>query len=84
MRTTDNEGDEELNLVTVGPNPAHETVTVWGEYKKLEIVDVQGKVRITKPAGNGGEIDIRQLSAGVYFVPIETRQGKQGIKLVVG
>lgn len=80
---TDNEDVEELNLVTVGPNPAHESVTVWGEYKKLEIVDVQGKVRITKLAGNNDVIDIRQLAAGVYFVRIETKQGQQVRKLVV-
>lgn len=83
VRMTDNEGDEELNLVTVGPNPAHESVMVWGEYKKLEIVDLQGKVRLTRPAGNGGVIDIRHLAAGVYFVRIATAQGNQVRKLVV-
>ncbi len=83
VRMTANGEDTEAALVNITPNPAHESVTVLGEYRKIEIVDVQGKVRLTSPAGKDGNLDISNLAAGVYFVRIETTRGQQVSKLIV-
>ncbi len=80
--TVGNETEEEY-LLSVWPNPARETVWIAGEYRKLEILDMQGKVRLTQPAGKDGQLDISAFPAGVYFMRFETARGQKIRKLVV-
>ncbi|MCM1042293.1 MAG: choice-of-anchor J domain-containing protein [Bacteroides sp.] len=79
---TANEG-KDMAMVSVAPNPAHGTVMISGEYTKLEILDLQGKVRLSRAAGNGETLDISGLAAGIYMVRIATASGTQVQKLVV-
>ena len=74
---------EEAFLISIWPNPAHNTVWISGEYGKLEILDMHGKVRLGKEAGKDGSLDISHLAAGVYFIRIETTGGQQVRKLIV-
>lgn len=77
-----NEFEKELDFA-IWPNPAHGTVSIRGEYEKLEIVDLQGKVRIVRNAGTDGTLDISALHAGVYFVRVKTSAGTIVKKLMV-
>lgn len=80
--TVGNETEEEY-LFSVWPNPAHETVWITGEYNKVEVLDMQGKVQLTQPAGKDGQLDVSAFPAGVYFVRFETARGRKIRKLVV-
>ncbi|MCM1531295.1 MAG: choice-of-anchor J domain-containing protein [Bacteroides sp.] len=77
-----NEGQDKA-MVVVSPNPAHETVKVSGQYTRLEILDLQGKVLLIRAAGNDETLDISGLAAGIYMVRISTVSGTQVQKLVV-
>lgn len=75
--------DREEALFSMWPNPAQGKVWISGEYTKLEVLDMQGKLRLSKAGGRDGELDIRSLATGIYFVRVENARGVQVRKLVV-
>lgn len=79
--------------VQLYPVPASERITVSYSLKKesmttIEMHDVSGRMLTSataiKPAGrNHSEINIQDLQKGIYFISIETPEGKSIKKLVV-
>jgi hypothetical protein len=58
---------------SVFPNPATNRIQFrfkGTELARYRITDVQGHVSVTGMASNGGDVDISQLSPGMYFVSL--------------
>jgi hypothetical protein len=76
------------NELTVYPNPSNGIVNVSfdiNSYQKVELVDLTGKILLTKTIGkqaNTINFDISDLSAGVYNIRL-TGEGKLAIKQIV-
>jgi hypothetical protein len=77
-----NVGLEENNLnfsVQLYPNPTEDilTIEVFGaNLQQLIVTDLNGKILSKQPAfGNTNNLNVKNLSAGVYLVNIETENG---------
>jgi hypothetical protein len=76
------------NELTVYPNPSNGIVNVSfdiNSYQKVELVDLTGKILMTKTIGRQAStisFDISDLSAGVYNIRL-TGEGKLAIKQIV-
>lgn len=80
-------GDVNLNSVTLFPNPSKDEVTLKSrsEIKALKIFDHLG--RIVKMITLQNDIlekstSISNLKAGLYFIEVENKTGKQSLKLI--
>ena len=73
--------------VKVYPNPVSGesfTVTSSSDIKKIDVFSTTGaKVVSQKANGNNVTVDASALSAGVYFVKVETEAGSSSSKLIV-
>ena len=74
-------------LTTIYPNPVKDILSVEGlntnSKTTLSIVDAQGKIiAITTTTANSVQQDIKQLSAGTYFVKIESNNEINTFKFV--
>lgn len=71
--------------VTIYPNPATNKTTVHAEgMERLELLDMKGnKVRVFDRLNGTIEIDLFNLSSGVYFVNVFTATGNAVSKIVV-
>lgn len=72
---------------TIYPNPAKNTFRLkglsQGEFANLTFTNVIGEVLISENIiGHDQTLDINQLNFGIYFVTIQTKTGKQTIKLI--
>ena len=77
--------DKDSPLVTVGPNPFNETISVYSNetIKSVALYDLGGKQVFITSSINGNKINLnKKLSAGVYIVKIETGGGMVTKKLV--
>jgi hypothetical protein len=76
------------NELTVYPNPSNGIVNVSfdiNSYQKVELVDLTGKILLTKTIGKQASnisFNISDLSAGVYNIRL-TGEGKLAIKQIV-
>lgn len=75
---------EEVNAfaVSVAPNPASEVITIRANealslnMRTVELTDATGRlVRRTTLRASGGEVDIRELPEGLYFLRIGAGEG---------
>mmetsp|Transcript_10221 Transcript_10221/g.11868 ORF Transcript_10221/g.11868 Transcript_10221/m.11868 type:complete len:407 (+) Transcript_10221:2-1222(+) len=69
----------EIEKVSIAPNPTESSFTVaWEEQKmnSIQLVDAMGSVLSTvKPKGNEYTFDINSFAPGMYFVRMETENG---------
>lgn len=75
--------EEELNgmSLTLYPNPASEIVYVNGEYSRLEMLDLNGRVLRRLPAAP--QIDLNGLTPGTYFFRFTDEAGRKATYKVV-
>ncbi|MDE6514588.1 MAG: T9SS type A sorting domain-containing protein, partial [Bacteroidales bacterium] len=75
--------EEERNgmTLTLYPNPASETVYVNGEYSRLEMLDLSGRVLRRLPAAP--QIDLNGLTPGTYFFRFTDEAGRKATYKVV-
>lgn len=83
----------EVNTWSVAPNPAQTTITIRQNpqpgapgIRNIKIFDASGKLRQQKKINNNAsqiELNISNLSAGIYFVEISNEAGKKQKKIVV-
>jgi hypothetical protein len=70
---------DDLNQVSIYPNPATNLVTIdWkGELTKIRITDSKGRVlsTIDNPNGESHQLDIANYSAGMYYIYVESQFG---------
>jgi len=80
-----NNGAEQINL-SISPNPAQHFVTISAgdQLAKINIYDLQGKIiLIQNPDSNESTIDINHLADGMYYMEIETINGKVAIEKII-
>ena len=76
----DIESAEEANIA-IFPNPVRDMLTVNGEnVKNVEIIDVNGRVVLN--SNRAGQIDMSELSDGVYMVRVMSENGVSTKKIV--
>ncbi len=79
------------NTLTVYPNPANNSIFVrlniinTTEENVISLIDVTGKIVLTKKTNNNGtiEIDTQNLSNGVYFVHLTNVELNMVSKIVI-
>lgn len=79
------------NTFEVYPNPASKTVMVKlngeGDVSKLQLVDLSGKVVISREQKISGEttesLDLNGVNPGVYFLNYIQTSGRQTVKLII-
>lgn len=67
--------------VSVYPNPATQTLTISGASSgtRLGIYDALGRLMLNKTLKGGkDQIDVRQLSAGIYIMRFTDKEGRRG------
>ena len=78
-------GENAENQVTVYPNPANGSVTIsGGDISKIEVINITGK-KVLSTVCNSEEavIDLSGQPAGVYFINITDKNGRQSVKKIV-
>ena len=74
------------NEVLVFPNPASDFIQIVApDYTSIEIVDLSGRVVISKNLHSDGtvnEVNVRNLSPGLYVIRFLGGEGKQYFKLI--
>lgn len=74
------------NQIKVYPNPAKNVVKIEGIDKALiegiSVVDISGKIVKTSFEANTGNLDISNLSSGMYFIIIESKQNIHKFKIL--
>lgn len=93
----DNVNVDGLNVVSIGqldskavrmyPNPANDRLYIWSEFDQLDltILNMTGQTMQTEQLiGSGNhQLNLNGLSAGVYFVRMQTTDGERVEKLVI-
>lgn len=89
LSTSINENTIKQNIsgFSIFPNPANESINISlsGNYNmnKIEIIDIQGKVVISKnPENNSATINIENLKNGLYFVKVYTADYNETKKFI--
>ena len=81
-----NEMSNPLNAYHIYPNPANSIITIDGatlQNALLSIYNTIGELILQKPLSNGkNEMDVSNLSKGVYIIKIENLQGVIQQKLI--
>lgn len=81
-----NVSSQELQNITIFPNPASNFITINNpanlEIKNIYFTDVTGK-RIKMEYNTTNEISLNDMQTGVYFITIETIQGRITKKVLV-
>ncbi len=78
--------ENDLNLVSVSPNPAVDVITVSSSaiISVINVYDLSGKlIKTIHCNANSSEVSISELNAGIYNVLVETNQGIVTNKLIV-
>jgi photosystem II stability/assembly factor-like uncharacterized protein len=86
ISTTTSINEQELNNISIYPNPANSTVSVSNVIvgSTVTIVDVMGKrVYSTKAVNTTVDLSVEALSNGIYFIEIENNGAVAQKKLVV-
>jgi hypothetical protein len=75
-------GDQGGNL-TIYPNPTSDLVTITLEGSFVySLVGVNGAVLATKKSVNQAQLDLSELTYGIYFLEIQSENGSETVKLV--
>lgn len=72
--------------VIVYPNPANEKITIefFDEFAKIEVFDITGKFVLDKAlTKNNNDLQLSEISEGVYFVNVIQNSGTQRFKFIV-
>jgi hypothetical protein len=80
---TTGENDIKLPIVMIFPNPANNTLNMNGlpENTKVSIYDSQGRLVVTCPP-DATQIDISELTKGIYMMKIVNKSGTSIKKFV--
>lgn len=71
--------EEELDRsINVYPNPAHEAVTIDGDFDEATLIDPYGR-----PVASGKQITLNEVKAGLYIVRIRKQNTVVSRKLIV-
>jgi hypothetical protein len=75
-----------VEAVSLFPNPAHGAFSLrlppQAGACTLRIVDLAGQTVLPPRTYTGGDVDVSMLPAGVYFVEVDWRGGREVVKLV--
>ena len=76
---------ESTTFATIHPNPTKDIITVTGEnLQQTEVFNMLGQqVFSIKGEGNGLQIDMTALPAGVYFVNVTDEEGRRCVRKVI-
>ena len=66
--------------IQVYPNPAHDFVKISGQFSNYQIRSFDGKLLLS---GQNQEVNLSELSAGMYFVNIQKLDGLMEVKTLV-
>lgn len=81
-------GEKDLaNVISIYPNPANETVTVFAnglEVTKIEVLNIAGQVisTVTETAATT-KLNVSQIASGVYLVKTYTTEGTATKQLII-
>lgn len=81
-------GEKDLaNAISIYPNPANETVTVFAtglEINKIEVLNIAGQVimSVTETASTT-KLNVSQIASGVYLVKTYTTEGTATKQLII-
>jgi len=84
MKSVSREHSSHLNA-QIYPNPSNGKIRIElasNELTSLTICDLTGKVLLEKSVSNGSEIDLQQLTKGLYLVKLENKSIMKIVKLV--
>ena len=73
--------DENINGISIYPNPADNIISIDGKYITLDIYDVFGKLVYTTK--NDKTINTTLLQNGVYFIDADTENGNIVKKIII-
>jgi hypothetical protein len=79
----------ENNLVKVYPNPAATYFqieqTLIEKISEISILNQNGKTieKLNNPAAMAGQIDLKRLSPGLYFVQLKYRNGASAVQKII-
>ncbi len=77
--------DEELNSISIYPNPANEIIKIKNSHsvviESLEVFTIRGQLVISA-TDNFDEINISQLEAAIYFLKIRSATGQKTVRLI--
>lgn len=77
--------DNLISAFSIYPNPASTVINISNinnvEIKNISVVDINGRV-IKNQSGALAEINVSDINTGVYFVNIETNEGKTTKKFI--
>ena len=79
------ENNEVQNSYTLYPNPAHDSFSIKNsntETSQYTIRDTNGKILAIGKTQNNQEIDIRHFQKGLYFITVQTENGKKTYKII--
>lgn len=87
LHTSDNPDSKMMKKIALFPNPARDYITIQiaGELQRstVEIINLQGKVvKSFSLNNNQNQLDVRNLSSGVYLVRIQTGESYTNKKIV--
>lgn len=71
-----------LTDITISPNPVKDVLKVKGDYGKLTIRDLNGRIIYTSEHNEFSSIDFSSMNAGIYFVKVENEKGSFTEKIV--
>ena len=69
---------------SVFPNPANDFIKIKGEFEKsnVKIYDISGNCVLDKFLEDGNSIDVRKLSAGIYFIKLPDLDKSKPIRFI--
>ena len=65
------------------PNPANNSITIFGNVDKVVIEDATGKITLLKQVNIDKQLSIQHLAKGVYFVHLFTGNTKLNTKKLI-
>jgi uncharacterized protein (TIGR03790 family) len=77
--------ESDVNLISIFPNPSNGIVTILSpvELKRIGVVNMQGQLLYSSTENLQAPIDLSLLSAGTYFIRIESESGWHEEKLIL-
>ena len=68
----------DIGGLIISPNPAKDFITIsGGNIKEVKISDVSGRVLLV---GNTNKVDVRGLASGVYYITMQTKDGRTELR----
>ena len=83
--SSENFGDNSLDKIVLYPNPVISVLSISNaniyEIRNVFVTDINGR-KIKIQSDSFSEIDVSDLNSGVYFLTIETDEGKSTKKFI--